>query len=263
MKFGAGRARRCPRVLGIDEISLKKRHRQFALVLTDIERKCILDILPERSKEALEKWLDQFDERERKSVRYASIDMWSPYYHAVRRKLPKARIVVDRFHVVKHLNERITTIRRKYQKNAPKEIAEVLKGSRWILVRNRKDLSPKDEKKLKQVLEACPELRTIYLLKEEFRFIFERARDRYKAEKYLRVWKLKAMHTGNRFLLKFVKTLENWWNEILNYFLENITNGFVEGLNGALRAIIRRAFGYRNFQNFRYQALAEQNFPTN
>ena len=263
MKVGPGHARRCPRVLEIDEISFKKRHRQFAPVLSDIERKCIPDILPERSKEALEKWRDRFDESQRKTVRYVSIDMWPPYFHAVRRKLPKARILADRFHVVKHLNERITTIRRKCQRNAPKEIAEVFKGSRWILVRNRKDLSARDEKKFKQVLEACPERRTIYLLKEEFGFIFERAKDRGKAEKYLRVSKLKAGYTGNSFLSKFVKTLENWWNEILNCFFERITNGFVEGLNRALRAIIRRAFGYRNFENFRYQALAEQNVPTN
>ena len=256
-------SRKCPRVLGIDEISLKKRHRQFALVLSDIERKCILEIFPERSKDVLEKWLDGFDEAQRKGVRYVSIDMWAPYYHAVRSKLPKARIVVDRFHVVKHLNERITAVRRKYQKESSKEVREILKGSRWILVRNRQDLSAKDEKKLKEVLEACPELRSIYLLKEEFRFIFEKAKSREKAEKYLRVWKLKVRHTGNTFLLKFVNTLENWWNEILNYFFERITNGFVEGLNGALRNIIRRAFGYRNFDNFRFQAMAEQNFPTN
>ena len=211
----------------------------------------------------MEKWLDRFDETEKKKVHYVSIDMWKPYYNAVREKLPKARIVVDRFHVVKHLNERITSIRRKCQKEASKEIAEVFKGSRWILVRNRKDLSAKDEEKLKKILDSCPKLREIYLLKEEYRFIFEKARDRQKAEKYLRVWKLRAMNTGNSFLLKFVKTLENWWNEILNYFFERITNGFVEGLNGALRGIIRRAFGYRNFENFRYQALSEQNFPTN
>ena len=262
-KFDRGQTGRCPRVLGIDEISLKKRHRQFALVLSDVERRCILDILPERSKESLENWLDRFDESEKKGVRYVSIDMWKPYFHAVREKLPRARVVVDRFHVVKHLNERITSIRRNCQKEAPKEIAEVFKGSRWILVRNRKDLSAKDEEKLKKILDSCPKLREIYLLKEEYRFIFEKARDREKAEKYLRVWKLKAINTGNTFLLKFVKTLENWWNEILNYFFERITNGFVEGLNGALRGIIRRAFGYRNFENFRYQALSEQNFPTN
>ena len=94
-------------------------------------------------------------------------------------------------------------------------------------------------------------------------FIFKKANSRDKAEKYPRVWKLKVKHAANPFLFKFVKTLENWWNEILNYFFERITNGFVEELNGALRNIIRRAYGYRNFDNFRYQAMAEQNFPAN
>ena len=214
-KFGQGQVGRCPKVLGIDEISLRKRHQQFALVLSDVERRCIVDMLPDRSNKNLEKRLDGFDETEKKGVRYVSIDMWKPHYDAVREKLPKARIVVDRFHVVKHLNERITSIRRKGHKKASKEIAKVFKGGRWILVRNRKDLSAKDEEKLNKILDPCKKLREIYLLKEEYRYIFEKARDRQKAEKYLRVWKLKAMKTGNSFLLKFVKTLENWWNEIL------------------------------------------------
>ncbi len=253
----------CPRVLGIDEISLKKRHKQFALVLSDIDRRCILEIFPERSKKVLENWIDGFNENQKKKIRYVSIDMWGPYFYAVRNKLSKAKIVVDRFHVVKHLNKRITTIRSKYQKESSEEIKKILKGSRWILVRNRENLKPKEEEILKTILDACEELRIIYLLKEEFRFIFEKAKDRDKAEKYLSVWKLKAENTGNPFLLKFIKTLTNWWSEILNYFYERITNGFVEGLNGALRNIIRRAFGYRNFANFRLQALAEQGLPTN
>ena len=86
-------SRRCPRVLGIDEISLNERHRQFALVLSDIEKKCILEIFPEKSKDVLEKWLDGFDEAQRKSVRYVSIDMWEPYYHAIRSKLPRANTI--------------------------------------------------------------------------------------------------------------------------------------------------------------------------
>ena len=107
-------------------------------------------------------------------------------------------------------------------------------------------------------MDLCSELRPLYLLKEEFRLIFEKVDSRNKAEKYLRAWKLKVLSTGNKFLAKFVKTLENWWKEILNYFFERITNGFVEGLNGAIRNIIRRAFGYRNFQDFRLQVFVEQ-----
>jgi len=250
------------RVLGIDEISLKKRHKQFALVISDIGRRCILDILPVRDKEAFEEWIDNLSEPQRKAIRYASIDMWAPYHHAVRNKLPHAQIVVDRFHVMKQLNERITQLRRNIQNNASSDMKDILKGSRWILVKNRSGLSAKEEKSLQKILESCPELRVLYLLKEEFRHIFDKVDDKEKAERFLKAWVVKAEFTGNKFLKKFVKTLKNWWKQILNYFIERVTNGFVEGLNGAIRNIIRRAFGYRNFENFKLQVLAEQGYLT-
>jgi len=252
------------RVLGIDEISLKKRHKQFALVISDIERKCILAVLSDRKKETLIEWLSDLTDQQRKAIRYVSIDMWKPYKQAAIKMLPKAKVVVDRFHVMKHLNERLSQIRRKVQKNA-KDTALVtaFKGSRWILVRNREDLSSKDEAKLREILNLSPELRPIYLLKEEFRFIFDKIDSREKAERFLSAWKQKALITGNMFLIRFVKTLTNWWQHILNYFYEKITNGFVEGLNGAIRNIIRRAFGYRNFENFRLRVFAEHGHHTN
>jgi transposase len=252
------------RVLGIDEISLKKRHKQFALVISDIKRKCILAVLPNRKKDALEKWIGDLTEKQRKAIRCVSIDMWRPYYQAARKMLPHAKVVVDRFHVMKHLNEQIHQIRKKIQRNAEEEVIKtVLKGSRWLLLKNRAELSSKEEKKLKEILELCPELRVLYLLKEEFRCIFEKVNSREKAERFLSVWRVKALNTGDKFLARFVKTLTNWWPQILNYFIERVTNGFVEGLNGAIRDIIRRAFGYRNFQNFKFQVFAEQGIYTN
>lgn len=247
------------RVLGIDEISLKKRHKQYALVISDIGRKCILAILADRDMKTLEDWIDTLSQEDRKSIRFVSIDMWAPYDQAARNKLPHAKVVVDRFHVMKQLNTRLTQLRTAYQKGLSAEARSVVKGSRWLLVRNRCELSPSEEARLSNILELCPELRTLYLLKEEFRCIFEKVRHRQKAERFLSAWILKARLTGDTYLAKFVTTLRNWWEEILNYFIERITNGFVEGLNGALRAIIRTAFGYRNFYNFRLKAFADLN----
>jgi transposase len=245
------------RVLGIDEISLKKRHKQFVLVISDITRRCILAVLPDREKKTLEHWLDNLSPQERKSIRFVSIDMWAPYQQAARNKLPHARVVVDRFHVMKQLNTRLTQLRTAHQKGLSPEMRSQIKGSRWLLVRNRSELSPLQEKQLRKVLELCPELRSLYLLKEEFHRIFETIHCRQKAARFLSAWILKARYTGDKYLAKFVTTLRNWWEEILNYFIEGITNGFVEGINGALRAIMRAAFGYRNFVNFRLRAFAE------
>jgi transposase len=259
---------RCPsvnqtRVLGIDEMSLKKRHKQFALIISDMDRKCILAVLPTRERDALENWIDSLSEQQRGNIRFVSTDMWAPYRQAVQRKLSHATLVVDRFHVMKQLNGRLTQLRSAIQHQSSKEVASILKGSRWILVRNRCDLTAKDEAHLQEILELCPELRTLYLLKEEFRCIFEKVDTREKAHRFLSAWKLKAQYTGNKYLSKFLTTLKNWWNEILNYFIDNTTNGFVEGLNGAIRNIIRIAFGYRNFVNFKLRLFAEYGFPTN
>ena len=245
------------RVLGIDEISLKKRHKQFALIISDIDRKCILAVLPDREKKTLEAWIDTLSPQEHKSIRFVSIDMWAPYHQAARSKLPHAKVVVDRFHLMKQLNTRLTQLRTAYQKELAPAMRSAMKGSRWLLVRNRSQLSPSEEAQLTKVLELCPELRTLYLLKEEFRSIFEKIQDRQRAARFLSAWTLRASMTGNKYLAKIVTTLRNWWEEILNYFMERITNGFVEGLNGALRAIMRTAFGYRNFHNFRLRAFAE------
>jgi len=245
------------RVLGIDEISLKKRHKRFVLVISDIDRKCILAVLPDREKSSLEDWVETLSPERRNGIHFVSIDMWAPYYQAVQSKLPHAKVVVDRFHVMKQLNTRLSQLRTKYQKESTPEMGQILKGSRWILVRNRSELSSIQEEHLNKILNMCPELRTLYLLKEEFRSIFEKIHYRDKAARFLHAWIVKAKLTGDKYLSKFVVTFKNWKEEILNYFIEGITNGFVEGLNNALRMIIRTAFGYRNFDNFKLRAFAE------
>lgn len=248
------------RILGIDEIALKKRHKQYALVLSDLERKVVLAVLPSREQAELEKWFNTLSPVQRRAIRVVSMDMWRPYRTCVKQHLPRATIVADRFHVMKQLNEQLTKVRRRIQQQADAKTQEALKGSRWLLLRTPETLTAKQKAQLQQALAADDQLRTAYLLKEEFRLIFEHIDDRHKAERFLKAWICKVQLTKNRFLLDFVKTLRNWWQEILNYFIERITNGFVEGMNRAIRTIIWQAYGYRNFENFKRQVLAQHGF---
>ncbi len=248
------------RVLGIDEIALKKRHKQYVLVLSDLERRCVLAVLPDRKKATLEAWFDHLSADQRQAIRLVSIDLWEPYRQAVQTKLPHARLVADRFHVMQQLNERLTQLRRALQRRADEATRELLKGTRWLLVKNRAELSTEEETRLQRVLAACPQLRAAYLCKEEFRLIFERLQERAQAERFLRAWLWQAEQSGDRYLRKFAKTLRRWWEEILNYFVERTSNGFVEGMNHAIRVIIQRAYGFRNFDNFRLQVLAQHGY---
>lgn len=245
------------RVLGMDEIALKKRHKQFALVLSDLERRHVIAVLPSREQSAIKEWFDTLSDEQVKAIRVVSMDMWRPYRSFVEQHISHARIVADRFHVMKQLNDQLTKARRQIQRNADDQTQEALKGSRWLLVTNRDELSDKQSQQLLDVLQADPQLRDAYLLKEEFRRIFEKIQDEQKARRFLEAWILKVQATHNKYLQKFIGTLRNWFDQILAYFDRRISNGFVEGMNRAIRFIISRAFGFRNFDNFRLQVLAQ------
>jgi transposase len=245
------------RCLGVDEISLRKGHQQFALVLSDLERHCILAVLPERSQKAFEAWLEGLSAVERQAIRLVSMDMWGPYRGVVRSKLSHAEIVADRFHVTKQLNEALSKIRRRLQSKSSPASYELLKGIRWILVRRRADLKPEEEAKLQAALNAFPELRTAYLLKERFVTIADKIDDRSQAARFLRAWIYEAQASGLVQLVKFTQTLQHWWEEFLNYFNEGFSSGVVEGLNNAIRGTIRRAYGYHQFEHFRLHVMVE------
>ena len=117
--------------------------------------------------------------------------------------------------------------------------------------------SAEQEAHLQEILAASDELRTIYLLREEFRTICDHIHERARATRFLAAWTWKVVATDSTYLEQFVRTLHNWWQGFLNYFKAGVTQGFVEGINHAIRDIIRRAFGYRNLDNFRLQVLVE------
>lgn len=253
--------RQTVRVLGVDEIALRKGHKQYALVISDLERHRVIAVLPDRRKTALEAWLLQLPPEEQRAIKTVSMDMWEPYRQAVQHCVPHAEIVADRFHVMKQLNHKLDLLRRSLQHKAKQNGNEILyqalKGNRWVLLKNRRELDAEQEAQLKVILAASVELRTIYLLREEFRMICDKIHERARAMRFLDAWTWKAVATGSTYLEQFVRTLRNWWHEFLNYFKAGVTQGFVEGINHAIRDIIRRAFGYRNFGNFRLQVLVE------
>lgn len=215
----------------------------------------VLDVLEERSKESLLNWLDERGIEWCAAVQFACSDMWDAYQEAAEQKLPNARRVVDRFHVMKNLNEALTKARRAIQKDADETTRELLKGCRWLLVKNRENLTKEQEQKLADMLEASPELKSCYQLKETFRDLFNQNLTPTAAETRLRRWVAQVEATPFKALKSFVNTLRNWWQQILNYFDGRYNNGFAEGVNLKIRMLNRRGYGYRNFSSFRLHVL--------
>ncbi len=227
------------------------------LVLSAPEEGYVLDVLPDRERKTLEKWLDGLAPEVKKAIKVVNLDMWEPYTLAIQAQLPHARIVVDRFHVMKNLNHCLTVARREIQRNASHEVKEQLKGSRWVLVKNQKDLNEKQRAKLESLYQASPELKACHQPKEQFRKIFETVTDREKARVAMLRWIKQVEKQSVTALQSFLVTLHNWFELILNYFVERWTNAFAEGVNNKIKLIKRRAFGFTNFDHFRLRILVE------
>lgn len=245
------------RQLGIDEFAIKKGHGQFALALSDLQRGQVIAVLPERKKETLQAYLANWTDAQRDAVEEVAMDLWEPYAQAVAADLPKARIVADRFHVMSLLNDHVTAARRQIQRDVPQESKAVLKGGRWLLVRNEADLSAADKDKLEGMFRVSEELRRLHRLKEDFRQIFETQQTPEEATAQLQGWIEQVQTSGIVRLAKFVATLRNRWNDVLNYFHNRLTSGAVEGLNNKVKLIKRAAYGFRNFEHFALRIRVE------
>lgn len=237
---------------------MKKGHKHYKLLLYDIERGRIITMLPDRKKETLESYLKSLPEEVRQRINIVTMDMWEPYYEAVSACLPHAMIVIDRFHVMKNLNDALTKSRRIIQSKAPQEVKEALKGCRWLLVKNAQDLSPEEQQKLQKAFLACPEIEKMHQAKENFRAIFERNNEAEKAEVEINTWINRVNTGGWKPFLKFVNTVRNWWNGIINYFRSGkLTNGVAEGINTKVKLLKRLCFGLTNTIHFKYRLLLE------
>lgn len=243
------------KVLGLDEVAPHKGHGRYRLIISAPELGLVLDILPDRHKSTLEKWFDERGPEWCAQVEVCCADMWEQYHEVAQAKLPRAKLTVDRFHVMKNLNDALSQARRAIQKQADEITQAVLKGCRWLLVKNQENLTDEEKEKLTRVLEASPDLKTCYELKEEFRTWFEQSPDRPTAEKQLENWIAKVEASGSKALQSFLKTINNWRDKILNYFDGRHTNSFAEGINLKIKLINRRGYGYPNFEHFRLHVL--------
>ena len=236
--------------LGIDEIALRKGRGNFALILSNLDTKEIVDVLKSRTQEKLRARLERLSAFERAQIQEVAIDMWSPYDAACAELLPHAVITADRFHVMQAVNRELKQLKNQQKKVHP----QALKGSHYALLKNRQDLTDKQQAALEHVYQVSPLVKTAHRLKECLRHIFECKSTREKAIKRLRKWNLIAEKAG--LFPQFRRTLANWIHRIANYFCHRTTSGIVEGINNKIKLIKRRVFGFRNFEHFRIRVIA-------
>jgi transposase len=219
----------------------------------------VLDVLESREKDCIVKYLRQNKESGLlAAVEEVTCDMWDAYVNAATEVFgADARVVIDRFHVMKNFQEQLTDARREIQRGLSKEEAKELKGSRWLWVKNWENLTEQERAELERLKGRFPLLKQLAEQREGLRAIFEDKKVTTAADgrQRLQRWMEEARQLGLRALERFCKTLTNWMDKIANYFVTRSSNGRTEGFNHGLRSILWRAFGMTNFKRFRLRVL--------
>ena len=243
------------RQLGIDEISHRKGKGDYVCVLTDLERGIPLDILPDRKKATLKAHFEQLGAQFCQQIEVVACDIWPTYINVAEEVFPHATVVIDRFHVVKALNEVLDkerkALRRKYPNN------EHFKHLKWTLFKRPEHCTQAQMTQLEQALEEAWELEEIYQLRNTFNAIFDLATHPKEMKCQLNQWIKHAQKLNHKPMNIFLKTLNNRIKQITAFAQYRVTNAITEGLNNIIRYFKRISFDIPNFKNMRLRILIQ------
>lgn len=248
----AGEVTETPEFIGLDEFSVSGQ-RLYHTTICDLVKREVMEVVEGRGRQRVEEYLDSLSSPE--MVKGVAMDMHEAFRQAVRMCLPQARIVVDKFHLVRHINGAMDRVRGRLQGGNRSGRKQDLFKSRYTLLKGAERLTGWERTRLNQLFYRYPEMERAWLLKERFRTWYK-GRDRGLAEVELDALQRVISDTYLPEFKALLHTFDNWREEILNYFDYPISNGFVEGKNNRIKTIKRMAYGYRNMDNFRLRILA-------
>jgi transposase len=241
--------------IAIDEIAIGKGHHYLTVVLNLLSG-AVVFVGDGKGVKALEPFWRRV-RRARAKVRAVATDMSKAYIRAVRDNLPQAVHVFDHFHVIKLFNDKLSAFRRElYHEAARDRERKILKGTRWLLLKNPENLDSdrNEQQRLHDALELNAPLAIAYYLKEDLRQIWNQLFKR-NARRVLRDWLARARASGIRMLVQFADTLEEHQEGVLAYYDYPISTGPLEGTNTKIQAMKRQAYGFRDHEFFKLKIL--------
>lgn len=237
------------KTLGVDEISFCK-GRKFATLVYDLDRSRVLWVGLGKGRETIDRFFNEHLSKGQKSrILWASCDMSRAYTEAIKHHCPNATLVIDRFHVVKALNEAVDEVRKEEWRALDPEGRKAIKGLRWLLGMHSRNRSKANTRFLNSLRNSNRRIHRAWVLKDEFERFWTYSY-RTSAEKFLKRWMTAALRSRIPSLRKFVGTLRNHFENILAFVNRNLTNAVGEGLNRIIKIAKNRASGYRNLDSF-------------
>ena len=245
-----------PKVIGIDEVSIRKGH-DYRIVVSDlVRRRPIWFGGKDRSESSLDLFFAWLGLKKSKGIRLTVMDMWKPFRNSTRRNAPQAAILFDKFHIMRHLGEALDAVRKREYARLSGKKREFIKGQKYTLLSHRENLTLDGRVALKKLLTANRRLNTAYLLKESFGQLWAYQKEGW-ARRFFENWRAALKWQRLKPYEKFAQMIERHWDGIAAFCqLENkVSLGFVEGLNNKIRVIQRRAYGLRDEEYLRLKVL--------
>ena len=243
--------------IGVDEVAYAKGHR-YATLVYQLDEGCrrLLHVSEGRTAKSLLRFFVMLKREGRRGgvdligqIGFVCSDMWQAYRKVITKKLPRALHILDRYHIVANLNKALDQVRADEARKLKAEGWDVLKGSRWLLLRRRKRLDGKQRYKLHQILQW--NLRTVraYILVDTLQALWDYKSPTY-ADRFLDAWCRRAMRSRIEPIKRVARSLREHRQLILNWFRakKQFNNGIVEGMNLNVKLRFRQAYGYRHFQ---------------
>lgn len=235
--------------LGADEISFCK-GRKFATLIYDLDRSRVLWVGLGKGRETIDRFFNEcLSDGQKKRIRWASCDMSRAYTGAIKYHCPNATLVIDRFHIVKALNEAVDEVRKEEWRNLDAGGRKAIKGLRWLLGMHSKNRTKGNTRFLNKLRNSNRRIHRAWVLKDEFEHFWNYSY-RASAEKFLKNWMTSALRSRIPSLRKFVGILKTHYDNILPFIDRNLTNAVGEGLNRIVKIVKNRASGYRNLDSF-------------
>ena len=245
-----------PKVIGIDEVSIRKGH-TYRIVVSDLVRgRPIWFGGKDRSEASMEQFFQWLGPKKSAGIRLAVMDMWRPFRTATNRCAPQADILFDKFHVIRHLGQALDKVRKSEYARLSGKDRRFIKGQKYTLLSHPENLTLEGRRSLKLLLAANKRLNTAYLLKESFGQLWGYRLSTY-ARRFFDNWRASLKWQRLEPYERFAAMIDRHWDGLAAYCApENkVALGFVEGLNNKIRVLQRRAYGLRDEEYLRLKVL--------
>jgi len=245
-----------PKVIGIDELSIRKRH-TYRIVVSDLVRmRPIWFGGQDRSEASMDLFYQGLGPKKTAGIRLAVMDMWKAFRNSTERHAPQADVLFDKFHVLRHLSTALDTVRKSEYARLSGQDRRFIKGQKYTLLAHRENLTLEGRKSLRLLLAANKRLNTAYLLKESFGQLWDYQSEAW-ARRFFENWRASLKWQRLKPYEKFAEMIDRHWDGIAAYCKpENkVALGFVEGLNNKIRVFQRRSYGLRNEEHLRLKVL--------